>query len=97
MAKMEKVAIESECAHLGEAKIREVPRPGPGCEDCLKIGGEWVHLRACLTCGGVRCCDSSPNKHATKHFHKTRHPIMTSCEPGETFVWCYVDEAALSA
>jgi uncharacterized UBP type Zn finger protein len=63
-----------------------------GCEDCVKIGGTWVHLRECLVCGHVACCDSSPHKHATKHFHATRHPVMRSVEPGEDWGWCYVDE-----
>lgn len=79
------------CKHLSE--IRDVtPSTTQGCEDCLKIGGTWVHLRECLTCGHVGCCDSSPNKHATKHFHHSHHPIMRSFEPGESWRWCYVDE-----
>ena len=78
------------CAHL--AQIRAVaPRAG-GCEECLKIGDSWVHLRLCLTCGHVGCCDSSKNRHATRHFNVTSHPIMRSLEPGETWGWCYVDE-----
>ena len=64
-----------------------------GCEDCLKIGETWVHLRECLVCGHVGCCDSSKNKHATKHFHTTQHPTMRSVEPHERWGWCYVDEA----
>jgi uncharacterized UBP type Zn finger protein len=84
------------CDHVGETKIRSVERPAGGCEDCLKIGARWVHLRECLTCGHVGCCDSSPNKHATAHFHATKHPIITSVEPGETWTWCYVDERFLS-
>jgi uncharacterized UBP type Zn finger protein len=62
------------------------------CEDCVKIGGRWLHLRLCLTCGHVGCCDSSPNKHATKHFAATTHPLVRSIEPGEAWVWCYADE-----
>jgi uncharacterized UBP type Zn finger protein len=96
MAKLEHVRIEEPCEHAAQAKIHEVKRPGAGCEDCLKIGGTWVHLRECLSCGHVACCDSSPNKHATKHFKTTTHPIVTSVEPGETWVWCYADEAALA-
>ena len=65
-----------------------------GCEECLKMGDTWVHLRLCRACGHVGCCDSSKNKHATKHFRATRHPIMTSLEPGESWSWCYVDEVA---
>ena len=63
-----------------------------GCEDCVKIGGTWVHLRECLVCGHVGCCDSSPHRHATRHFHDTQHPVMRSVEPREGWGWCYVDE-----
>ncbi|MGA7122167.1 MAG: UBP-type zinc finger domain-containing protein [Polyangiaceae bacterium] len=96
MSKRETVVIEDPCDHAAQATIHEVKRPGAGCEDCLRIGGRWVHLRECLSCGHVACCDSSPNRHATKHFKSSGHPIMTSLEPGETWVWCYVDELALS-
>jgi uncharacterized UBP type Zn finger protein len=83
-----------ECMHLDQ--IRDVrPHTTRGCEDCLKIGSVWVHLRLCMTCGHVGCCDSSPNRHATKHFHETQHPIIRSFEPGETWGWCYVDELML--
>ncbi len=77
--------------HLKE--VREVTPSAKGCEDCLKIGGRWLHLRLCLSCGHVGCCDDSPNRHATKHFHATTHPIIRSFEPGETWRWCYVHEA----
>jgi uncharacterized UBP type Zn finger protein len=77
--------------HLDQ--IRDVKPSSKGCEDCLKIGGRWVHLRLCLTCGHVGCCDASPNKHATAHFHAVKHPIVQSLEPGEDWRWCYVDEA----
>ena len=93
---IEPVIIEMPCEHVSAVKLRAVPRPADGCEDCLKIGGFWVHLRHCLTCGHVGCCDSSPNKHATKHFHRSQHPIVTSAEPGETWVWCFVDDQAIS-
>jgi uncharacterized UBP type Zn finger protein len=89
------VAINDPCAHLDEAPIRKVHRPGRGCVDCLKMGGQWVHLRECLTCGHVACCDSSPNRHATKHFHASKHPIVTSLEDGEDWVWCYIDDRIL--
>jgi len=82
------------CKHLKDLKHVE-PR-GDGCEECLAIGDEWVHLRLCLSCGHVGCCDSSKNKHATKHFHATAHPIIQSFEPGEDWAWCYVDEVALT-
>jgi uncharacterized UBP type Zn finger protein len=78
------------CTHLNQIKIRETDKHV--CEDCVKTGDSWVHLRLCLTCGHVGCCDSSKNKHATKHFHKTQHPLIRSNEPGESWVWCYVDE-----
>jgi uncharacterized UBP type Zn finger protein len=64
-----------------------------GCEECVKMGSGWVHLRECLVCGHVGCCDSSPNTHATKHFHKTGHAVMRSVEPGDAWGWCFVDEA----
>ena len=62
------------------------------CEECMKTGSSWVHLRTCQTCGVTLCCDSSPNKHATKHFHASSHPVVASAEPGERWVWCFVDE-----
>jgi uncharacterized UBP type Zn finger protein len=82
--------MPEECTHLNQIKIRETNKHV--CEDCAKTGDTWVHLRLCLTCGHVGCCDSSKNKHATKHFHKTQHPLIRSIEPGESWVWCYVDE-----
>jgi uncharacterized UBP type Zn finger protein len=97
MAKAEHVVIEAGCAHTDMIRIQQVERPAAGCEECLKTGGRWVHLRKCLTCGEVGCCDSSPNRHATKHFQATGHPIVTSMEPGETWVWCYADEAGLAS
>jgi len=75
-------------AHVGDP----APRTPQGCEECLKTGDAWVHLRLCMDCGHVGCCDSSPNKHATKHFHATRHPVIRSFQPGESWLWCYVDE-----
>jgi uncharacterized UBP type Zn finger protein len=78
------------CTHLDQ--IRQVtPSSINGCEECLAMGDTWVHLRECLTCGHVGCCDDSQHKHATKHFHTTKHPIMRSFEPGEDWKWCYVD------
>jgi uncharacterized UBP type Zn finger protein len=82
--------ITSGCTHLGF--INDVTRLSEGCEACLALGDTWVHLRMCMTCAMVGCCDSSKNKHATKHFHGTKHPLVRSIEPGETWVWCYVDE-----
>ena len=86
--------IMESCEHLEE--IRDVTPSANGCEECLKIGSPWVHLRLCLTCGHVGCCDSSPNRHATKHFHATGHPIVRSFQPGENWAWCYADEVFLS-
>ena len=81
------------CSHL--AKIhRDVHPKTNGCEECLAMGDEWVHLRLCMQCGHVGCCDDSKNKHATKHFHHTNRPIIRSFEPGERWGWCFVDELA---
>ena len=81
------------CAHLDQV-LTERPN-GAGCEECLATGDTWVHLRLCRACGHVGCCDSSKNKHATKHFQSTSHPIVTSLEPGEDWSWCYVDQVGL--
>ncbi len=78
-----------ECSHLRIQKDAS-PRTN-GCEECLKIGDSWVHLRLCETCGHVGCCDSSKNKHATKHFHATNHPVIKSFEPGESWRFCFID------
>jgi len=83
------------CTHLDQ--VREVTPSADGCEDCLKSGDDWVHLRLCMTCGHVGCCDSSRNKHATRHFRGAQHPIIRSFEPGEDWGWCYVQELALDA
>src|ERR1700755_1839995 len=91
------IDLTDPCEHLASTTIRKVHRPAKGCEDCLKIGGQWVHLRECLSCGHIGCCDSSPHRHATAHFRATQHPIVSSAEVGETWAWCYVDERFLSA
>jgi hypothetical protein len=80
------------CTHLDLAN--DVTPSGNGCIDCEKMGGRWVHLRLCMTCGHVGCCDSSPNKHATAHFHAEDHPLVQSYEPGEDWWWCYQDKVA---
>ena len=80
----------SACSHL--AAIREVYPSAPGCEECLRTGDRWVHLRGCLSCGHIGCCDSSPNRHARKHFEASSHPIMRSMQPGESWGWCFLDE-----
>lgn len=82
------------CTHLDQ--IRNVtPRTPEGCEECLRSGDTWVHLRLCLTCGHVGCCDASRNKHATRHVHATGHPIVRSFERGEDWRWCYIDRVYL--
>ena len=78
------------CTHLDQ--VRPVTPSADGCEDCLRIGSQWVHLRLCQTCGHVGCCDNSPNRHATAHYHETTHPLIRSFEPGEDWWWCYPDE-----
>jgi len=78
------------CEHLDA--VAEVEPSSEGCEDCLRIGGQWVHLRMCMTCGQVGCCDQSKNRHASRHAHDAGHPIGRSVEPGESWMWCYVDE-----
>lgn len=78
------------CTHF-EAS-HDVTASAAGCEACLRIGSSWVHLRVCLTCGAVGCCDDSPNRHATRHAHDTGHPTIASLEPGEHWGWCYPHE-----
>ena len=82
------------CIHVAQIHAVE-PHPPEGCAECLQTGGHWVHLRMCLTCGHIGCCDSSPGKHATKHFRGTDHPIVRSYEPGENWAWCYADQLYL--
>ena len=82
------------CSHLDQITIVP-PAEVAGCEDCLRIGGSWLHLRLCLSCGHVGCCDSSPNKHASAHAAGVGHPIVRSAEPGESWCWCYFDERFL--
>ncbi len=78
------------CAHLDQ--VRDVqPSTTQGCTDCLRTGARWIHLRECLSCGHVGCCDSSPNKHASAHFRAEGHPLIRSFEPGEDWRWCFVD------
>jgi uncharacterized UBP type Zn finger protein len=82
------------CSHA--RSVSPVSPHTHGCEECLRTGARWVHLRLCLSCGHVGCCDSSPHRHATKHFHASGHPIVASFEPGERWAWCFVDEAELA-
>ncbi len=82
---------EQTCKHIDS--IHELKQPKSNeCEECLKIGSDWVHLRTCQTCGVTLCCDQSPHKHMTQHFHKTGHPVIISAEPGEKWLWCFKDE-----
>jgi len=82
---------DQSCPHLETIKPNMHPK-SKGCLECLALGDSWVHLRLCMHCGHVGCCDDSKNRHATKHFHSTKHPIIRSLEPGETWGWCFVDE-----
>jgi uncharacterized UBP type Zn finger protein len=83
--------VQTECTHLDQVSTL-IPNTPDGCEECLATGDRWVHLRLCVTCGHVGCCDSSPNRHATKHYRRTSHPLVASYEPGENWMWCYPDE-----
>jgi uncharacterized UBP type Zn finger protein len=82
------------CPHLEQLDGIATPRTA-GCDQCLALGDTWVHLRACLVCGRVGCCDNSKNRHATKHYHETGHALVRSIEPGETWMWCYEDQIFL--
>ena len=83
------------CAHLDQIQIHELPESVDGCEDCLASGGKWLHLRICLACGHVGCCDSSPNRHASAHARASGHVLIRSLEPGEEWGWCFVDEIGM--
>ncbi len=83
------------CTHLGSIELTRLPDAVDGCEDCLREGSVWLHLRICLECGKVGCCDDSPNRHATAHAHESGHPLIRSLEPGEDWSWCYVDDIGL--
>ena len=85
----------ADCSHLDTIAVTELPEAVDGCAECLASGGGWVHLRICLQCGHVGCCDSSPSRHATEHARSAGHPIVRSIEPGEDWSWCYVDEVAM--
>ena len=82
------------CSHIAEVVYHELPEEIAGCEECLKAGDRWVHLRMCQTCGKIGCCDSSPNRHASRHARQVGHPIARSAEPGEDWSWCFVDDVA---
>jgi uncharacterized UBP type Zn finger protein len=84
--------MAGQCSHLEEAVGKTTGPRTKGCEECLKTGDSWMHLRLCETCGHVGCCDDSKNKHASAHFHSTNHPVIKSLEPGENWLYCYVDD-----
>jgi len=86
--------VSAVCTHTDRIEIVDLPEHIAGCEDWLAIGARWVHLRMCMTCGKIGCCDSSPNKHATKHARAADHPIFRSAERGEDWSWCVIDEVA---
>ena len=84
------------CTHLDQIRVTQLPEAVDGCEECLLMGDPWLHLRICLECGHVGCCDDSPNRHASAHSHSSNHPIIRSLEPGELWSWCFVDQVAMS-
>lgn len=88
--------MPTSCTHIDTIQAH-IPDEIAGCEECLKIGASWVHLRLCRECGKVGCCDDSPNRHASAHFAETSHPIIRSAEPGEQWSFCFVDEVAFVA
>jgi uncharacterized UBP type Zn finger protein len=83
------------CTHLESVRVTELPARVDGCDDCLRSGDPWLHLRICLQCGHVGCCDDSPKRHASAHAQDSGHPIIRSLEPGEVWSWCFVDELAM--
>jgi len=89
--------VAGTCSHLETIAVTELPDPLLGCEECLKIGSRWVHLRMCLECGKVGCCDNSPNRHARAHFQEVGHPLIRSAEPREDWAWCFADELYIDA
>jgi uncharacterized UBP type Zn finger protein len=86
--------VSATCTHIDQIRVVELPETVAGCEYCLAGGGRWVHLRMCMTCGKIGCCDSSPNRHASTHARAEGHPVLRSAEPGEDWSWCVVDEVA---
>jgi uncharacterized UBP type Zn finger protein len=83
------------CTHLDQVKILQLPDSVSGCEECLRAGDVWLHLRICLSCGYVGCCDDSPNRHATNHYRESGHSLIRSLEPDEEWTWCYLDQVAM--
>jgi uncharacterized UBP type Zn finger protein len=85
----------AQCTHLDQVEVTRLPESTDGCEECLAVGDPWLHLRICLTCGKVGCCDDSPNRHASAHAREVGHPLIRSLEPGEEWSWCFIDDLAL--
>lgn len=85
------MSAETVCTHISQLKTLKHPLEQV-CDECIKTGADWVHLRTCQTCGATLCCDSSPNRHMTKHYHHTSHPVVISAQPDERWIWCYDDE-----
>ena len=83
------------CSHLDSIEITSLPEEAAGCEDCLAVGDVWLHLRICLACGHVACCDDSPNKHMSKHAEASSHPLIRSLEPGEDWCYCFIDDVGM--
>ena len=86
--------MSATCTHTDQIELLELPETIAGCEDCLASGGRWLHLRMCMSCGKIGCCDDSPSRHARRHAGESAHPIVRSAEPGEEWSWCFVDEVA---
>jgi hypothetical protein len=86
--------VSATCTHTDQIELLDLPETIAGCEDCLASGGRWLHLRMCMSCGKIGCCDDSPNRHARGHAGESAHPIVRSAEPGEDWSWCFVDEVA---
>jgi len=84
------------CTHLDQIDLEVQPDSSEGCTECIEMGSGWVHLRMCMSCGHVACCDDSPNKHATKHYVESHHPIISSLQPGEDWLWCFEDKVMLA-
>jgi uncharacterized UBP type Zn finger protein len=89
------LVLMTSCSHVNQIENGVTPKTPDGCEECLQTGDEWMHLRLCLTCGHVGCCDSSPNKHARQHFEQTHHPVVRTFQSRDDWQWCYVDEVYL--
>ncbi len=87
-------SFDSQCSHLDQ--IGDFPSNQSGCPQCVALGDGWVHLRQCLVCGQVGCCDNSKNRHATAHFHASGHPLLRSLQPGDSWIWCYVDQTVIT-